>query len=128
VVRTEGERVQSVILERLHVETAQFERGTGWAIKPEGACRDERCVPLPPTATAAGQDGQVDVRVIAQHLGMPLVHEASSGLWALGPQASTRSLTSARAPDLVLPDMYGQLFDLATLRGTKVLLLAWASW
>jgi hypothetical protein len=114
-----------VILDRLHVETAQFERGTGWVIKPEGACHDERCVPLPAAATA---NGQVDVRMIAQQLGMPLVHDASSGLWALGPEASTRSLSSARAPDLVLPDMHGQLFDLATLRGTKVLLLAWASW
>jgi hypothetical protein len=114
-----------VILERLSVETSQFERGTGWAIKPEGACHDDRCVPLVATATA---DGQVDVRMVAQQLGMPLVHDASSGLWALGPEASTRSLSSARAPDLVLPDRYGQLFDLATLRGRKVLLLAWASW
>jgi hypothetical protein len=114
-----------VILERLQVETSHFERGTGWAIKPEGACQDDRCVPLPARATV---DGQLDVRAVAQQLSMPLVQDAASGVWALGPEASTRSLSSARAPDLVLPDVDGQLFDLATLRGTKVLLLAWASW
>jgi hypothetical protein len=114
-----------VILERLQVATSQFERGTGWAIKPEGACQDERCVPLPATAIV---DDRVDVRAIAQQLGMPLVQDAASGIWALGPEASTRTLSSARAPDLVLPDVDGQLFDLVTLRGKKVLLLAWASW
>jgi hypothetical protein len=114
-----------VILDGLQVETSQFERGTGWAIKPEGACQYDRCVPLPPTATV---DGQLDVRVVAQQLGMPLVQDAGSGIWALGPEAGTRSLSSAHAPELVLPDVDGQLFDLATLRGTKVLLLAWASW
>ena len=114
-----------MILDGLRIETSQFERGTGWAITPEGACQDNRCVPLPATATV---DGQVDVRAVAQQLGMPLVQDAATGVWALGPEAGIRSLSSARAPDLVLPDVDGQPFDLATLRGQKVLLVAWASW
>jgi hypothetical protein len=35
---------------------------------------------------------------------------------------------SAAAPNLVLPDVHGRPFELASLRGTRVLLLAWASW
>jgi peroxiredoxin len=37
-------------------------------------------------------------------------------------------LTTATAPDLVLPDADGNPFHLSSLRGQKVLLVAWASW
>ena len=37
-------------------------------------------------------------------------------------------LTSAEAPDLLLPDWKGVEFALRSLRGRKVLLVAWASW
>jgi hypothetical protein len=113
-----------MILESLRVDPAELERRTGWSIKPEGACKEERCVPLPPGAA----DGMVDAQVLADRLGMPLVHDEQSGLWCLGPEAGGRALTSARVPELVLPDLDGTPFDLASLRGTKVLLLAWASW
>lgn len=105
------------------VQTADFERATGWRIKPEGACKDSRCVPLdaPPAQS-------VDLDAISRALGMPLVADEPSGLWALGPEAGGRALTSAVAPALELPDYRGQPFRLDSLRGKKVLLLAWASW
>ena len=103
-----------------------FERATGWEIKPEGACRDDRCVPLPLASRAA--DGQLALAVLAQRLGMPLIHDDAHQLWALGPEAGGRALTSAQLPTIVLPDLTGQPFDLASLRGQKVLLVAWASW
>ena len=59
---------------------------------------------------------------------MPLVHDAAAGLWALGPEAGGRALTSAQAPELILPDWRGNEFRLSSLRGRKVLLVAWASW
>ena len=105
------------------VDPAEFERATGWALKPEGACKDERCVPLPNDPAA-----RTDVRVLAERLGMPLVRDDELGLWALGPEAAGRALTSARAPELVLSDWQGQEFRLSSLRGQKVLLVAWASW
>jgi peroxiredoxin len=37
-------------------------------------------------------------------------------------------LSTAEAPDLVLPMFDGGIFRLSDLRGTKVLILAWASW
>ena len=112
-----------MILTSLEVPAAEFERRTGWALKPEGACRDDRCIPLPDMAR-----DPIDVRVLAERLIMPLVHDEPSGLWALGPEAGGRALTSAVAPDLELPDAEGQTFRLDSLRGQKVLLVAWASW
>jgi peroxiredoxin len=50
------------------------------------------------------------------------------GLWCLVPEALGRVLQTARAPDLRLPDWRGRPFALSDLRGSKVLLLAWASW
>ena len=114
-----------MILESLRVDPADLERRTGWSIKPQGACKEDRCVPLPADAANAGG---VDARMLADRLGMPLVHDEATGLWCLGPEAGGRALTSSRAPDLVLPDLDGTPFSMSTLLGTKVLLVAWASW
>ncbi len=112
-----------MILESLDISPDAFAAGTGWVIKPEGACKAELCVPLPPMP-----EGRFDVRVAAGRLGMPLVHDRENDLWCLGPAAGGRALTSPAAPDLVLPDWRGREFHLASLRGSKVLLIAWASW
>jgi hypothetical protein len=114
-----------VILTSPHTGVDDLERGTGWAIKPQGACKAEVCVPLEPGATG---DGDVDVAAFARQLRMPLVHDADHGLWALGPPAGGRALSTAVAPELELPDLSGQSFALSSLRGQKVVLVAWASW
>jgi hypothetical protein len=73
------------------------------------------------------EDGEVDVRAVAERLGMPLVHDAAAGLWALGPETlSGHALPTAEAPDLVLPALDGSEFHLSSLRGRKVVLVAWA--
>ena len=110
-----------MILAGLDVERESFEERTGWAIKPQGACKGDACVPLP--------EGALDARVLSERLGMPLVRDEKHGLWALGPDTvSGRALTTAAAPDVVLPDLAGNRFALGSLRGQKVLLVAWASW
>jgi hypothetical protein len=114
-------------LDRLDLTPAEFEHTTGWAIKPEGACQDEVCVPLPPLEPDG--EGRIDVTVVAERLGMPVAHDDAHGLWALGPRSGERRvLDSARMPELVLRDFEGDAFDLASLRGRKVVLIAWASW
>jgi hypothetical protein len=115
-----------MILDSLDVDVASFEGRTGWAIKPEGACKAEMCVPMP--AGAGDVPTTIDARVLAERLGMPLVEDAEHGLWALGPETLGRALASADAPDFELPDRHGVPFQLSSLRGLKVLLLAWASW
>jgi hypothetical protein len=59
---------------------------------------------------------------------MALVHDEAHGLWALGPPAGGRALTSAELPEIVLPDRHGAPFAISSLRGTKVFMIAWASW
>lgn len=114
-----------MILERLDVTPDELERETGWALRPEGLCKDDRCVPFP---TERAADGGVDVPAVAEHLGMPLVHDDRHDLWALGPESGDRILESAELPPIVLADVDGRPFDLASLRGEKVLIAAWASW
>jgi hypothetical protein len=112
-----------MILDRLDVDADELRRRTGWELRREGACKADRCVPLPDS----GGD-TVDVRTLAERLGMELVHDERHGLWALGPESGGRALASAQMPPLELPDRDGHAFSLNSLRGTKVMLLAWASW
>jgi hypothetical protein len=117
-----------MLLDSLRVDVADFEARTGWSVQPEGLCQGDVCLPLPPNAV----DGNtLDVQAVADRAGMPLVHDEAHGVWALGPAAGPerRALTTARAPELELPDLRtGEQFRLSSLRGQKVLLLAWASW
>ena len=108
------------------VSLEELRSRTGWVIKPEGACKGEACVPLREEVL---RDGMVDLRVFAERLAMPLIHDVEHALWALGPESlAGRALTTAVAPELVLPDLDGKPFALSSLRGQKVVLTAWASW
>jgi hypothetical protein len=59
---------------------------------------------------------------------MALVNDRKHGVWALGPESSGRTLKSPELPDIVLADRHGDDFALRSLRGTKVFMIAWASW
>lgn len=107
-----------MILDRLDLDAHAFRDGTGWEIKPEGACKSDVCVPLA---------GEFDVTRTAERLGMALVHDDEHGLWALGPESlAAHALVTAEAPDLVLDDIDGHEFHLSSLRGRKVVLVAWS--
>lgn len=109
-----------MILDRLEVDPAEFAARTGWQLKPEGACKGDRCVPLP--------DGPLDVRMLSERLGMALVGDERHGVWALGPESGGNALLSAKLPDFELPNRHGRPFSLRSLRGAKVFMVAWASW
>jgi hypothetical protein len=111
-----------VIIDRLDEPPPELEQRTGWVVKPEGACRGDVCVPL--------GAGPFSVADLADRLGMPLVHDQSHAVWALGPSVSAggRALASPVLPEIVLPDRNGEKFALRSLRGTKVFMIAWASW
>ena len=111
-----------MLLRSLQIPKNEFEAGTGWTLKPEGACQGSVCIPL---SRPAGDT--IDVAQVARDMGMPLVAAEEHRLWALGPAViGARALATAEAPDLSLPDLDGNLFSLASLRGQKVLLYAWA--
>jgi hypothetical protein len=114
-----------VIVTELRATADELAARTGWVAKPEGLCKGPMCVPLP-----GGYDGgDLDLSVVAQRLGMPVVHDEANGEWALGPATvGGHALESADAPDLTLPDLDGHPFELRSLRGKKVVAFAWASW
>jgi hypothetical protein len=112
-----------MILHDAHLTSDELERRTGWVLKPEGVCKGDRCVPLP-----GADPNQLEAHVLAERLQMAFVHDDQHDLWSLGPEYDTPLFTQARAPELTLPDKHGNPFSLSSLRGQKVLLVAWASW
>jgi hypothetical protein len=108
-----------MIVERLDIGAEEFQQATGWAIKPEGACKAEVCVRLP--------EGDFDLVAAADRLGMGVVSEPDLGLWAVGPETlGGRALATVDASEFCLPDLHGDEFRITSLRGKKVLVVAWA--
>lgn len=117
--------------EDLWLSPGDLEAATGWAVKPEGLCRDEMCVPVTSGRAAhLARDGAINAAAFWRDLGQPVAHDAAGATWVLGSSASDRAkaLQSLEAPDFVLPDLAGQPFALSQFRGKKVLLATWASW
>ena len=117
-----------MLLTSLSIDPHELLRDTGWAIKPQGACKGDVCVPLPDDVRNG--DGTLKADLLAERMGMPLLADPDHGVWVLGPARSItgRALTTAIAPDLTLPDLNGQPVSLASLHGTKVVIVSWASW
>lgn len=113
-----------MLIDRNLLSAVEIHELTGWELKPEGACRGAECVPLPDLDI----DERIDITDFAEAMGMPVASEPGLGAWALGRRASGSVLESAVCPPVVLEDFGGDAFDLASLRGRKVLLVAWASW
>ena len=114
-----------MILTDRTVSRTEFEAGTGWQLKPEGACKAQVCIPLADRAVASSD--QIDGPVVAEAIGLPVVHDEEHGVWAVGPESvGSRALMSAEAADFELPDLDGKPFRLSSLRGQKVLVYAWA--
>lgn len=108
-----------MLLSSLDITAEEFAAGTGWEIKPEGACKGDVCVPL--------GGGDFDLAATAERLGMAIVTDEPRSRWALGPEAiGDRALTTAVAPELVLDDLDGNEFTLSSLRGQKVVIVSWA--
>jgi hypothetical protein len=118
--------------EALWLSLADLHAATGWESKPQGLCRGDVCVPIPPARTSEffAPDGRFNLAAFARHIGRPAVHDDAAGVWLLGEPAASRrdALRSLEAPDFTLPDLDGNTFTLSQFRGKKVLLLSWASW
>jgi hypothetical protein len=119
----------------LWLETAELKRLAGWELKPEGICRGDLCVPIPPGADAKftwKRDGAtyLNFTALADLMGKPWAGDSTHRVWYFGAEAAERgnALKSLGAPDFELPDLDGKLHRLSDYRGKKVFLLAWASW
>jgi hypothetical protein len=115
----------------LWLSAPDAEAATGFVKKPEGLCKGDLCVPLPPGREAAFVRGaEVNVAGLWRHLGRPVARNARGDAWVLGEGARDRAaaLETLEAPDFTLPDASGRMHSLSAHRGKKVLLVTWASW
>lgn len=117
--------------DQLWMSASALRDATGWALKPEGLCKDDTCVPLAARLLEEFVDADtVNASGLWTELGRPLLHDAEHTTWMLGEGAEDRSrkLESLEAPNFTLPDIDGKLHSLSDHRGKKVLLVSWASW
>jgi hypothetical protein len=114
-----------MILDTLELSVTELPVLTGWELKPEGACQDDRCVPM---AGLVIEEGRIDMRDFARRMGMPIAHDERHNLWALGPQSGGHVLENTHFPHVELNDFENNPFDISILLGRKVLLIAWASY
>ena len=114
---------------KLGVSAHDFDRATGWSLKPEGLCKGEICVPVRDTA-AMSNGAAIDLAEFARVTGRNMVIDASRNVVAMGEQASSRAaaMTTLDAPNFTLPDINGNLVSLSDFANRKKLILAWSSW
>jgi len=110
-------------------------RATGFILKPQGACLDEFCVPIPKSREAAflrsGGNGKLfNVAELARTLKQPVIHDDAYSVWLFGsrPESLMKMANTLEAPDFTLPDWKGTPRYLHDFRGKRVLLITWASW
>lgn len=115
----------------LWLGAGDIEGATGWALKPEGLCKGDQCVPIPPGREAEFLRGdQINAAAFWQHAQMPNAVSSAGDVWFLGERAEVYNdaLLSLEAPNFTLPDFSGKLHSLTDFRRQKVLLITWASW
>ncbi len=100
----------------------------GWTLEEQGLCRGDVCIPVRDEKLAT--DAGVSLTAVAAALDRPLAIDPTERAAYLGVSSRDRSaaLTGLVAPDFALPDLHGRRHSLTDHRGSKVLLVAWASW
>jgi hypothetical protein len=111
----------------LWVRKADLPRINGFELKPEGACRDDICIPVPP---AMARGDYFNLSAFAGRVGQRVVAEPAARVWSLGeiPVVRGAFLEKRSAPDFAVPDRKGRSVRLSQFRGKKVLVVTWASW
>ena len=115
--------------DHVRVSAAALCDAVGWELKPQGLCKGGRCVAIG-GETDLANDAGVDLAGFARLLSRPLAMDLDEDVACLGASAAERAaqLASLEAPDFSLPDLNGEIHSLSQYRGTKVLLVAYASW
>jgi hypothetical protein len=127
---TEHLEIEAATDSRLLVSAGVFHDLTGWTLKPEGLCRDERCVPIYRRGDVIANDGSLDLEAAALIVGLTAVVDNDRGVAAITQSAATRAqqMATLQAADFTLPDTSGNPVSLHDFDQRKVLLLAWSSW
>jgi hypothetical protein len=111
----------------LWISKRDLPRVNGFAVKPQGACRADICIPIP---TSMLQGDWFDLTAFATKVGQAIVADIETRVWSFGEIQTLRGsfLDSRIAPDVTIPDRHGRPVKLSDFRGKKVLLVTWASW
>ena len=103
-----------------------------WTVSPEGVCKGQVCVPIPPGRKSEFvHDGdRLNLAAFCRLLADAVVHSDDSSAWVFLETAAKPAghIPPLEAPDFVLPDLDGRMHRLSDYRGNKVFLFAWASW
>jgi len=94
VVILDGERAVSadatISGDTVLLAADDFESATGWALRPEGLCHGDVCVPVRSHPEAV-VDGRVDAARVADLVGRSVVVDPTAGVVAYGPSTVTVS-------------------------------------
>ena len=109
------------------IDPADLPTAIGWALKPEGLCQADVCVPVRDRDTLFSGD-RLDLGRVAEALDRPFL--VDEGVAVMGEPRLTRRLATdgLQAPAFTLPDLAGQRHALEEWHGRKKLLVAFASW
>lgn len=109
----------------LWVRKSDLPKINDFEVKPQGACREDLCIPIAKDLTNAEF---FNLSGFARKIGE--VSVTDSNVWSFGEIPVLRgSFTGSRvAPDFAVPDRNGKIVHLNDFRGKKVLVVTWASW
>jgi hypothetical protein len=117
--------------ESLLIKADDLTRINGFELKPQGACFEDVCIPIP-REMLVEQNGEqwFDLGAFADLIGQPYVADLDDRVWSFGEIPAKRGpmMVDAMAPDLELKDRQGKVLRLADLKGKKALIVTWSSW
>lgn len=110
----------------LWVRKADLPRINDFAVKPQGACREDLCIPLSKDLL---KGDYFNLSAFARKTG-EVVLKADTAVYSFGeiPVLRGAFYNSRVAPDFAVPDRKGKVVHLSDFRGKKVLVVTWASW
>jgi hypothetical protein len=111
----------------LWVRKADLPRINDFEVKPQGACRNDLCIPI---SKDLRRGEWFNLSGFARKTGEAVVSDAPSRVWSFGEIPVMRGgfVNSRIAPDFAVPDRKGRTVHLSDFRGKKVLVVTWASW
>lgn len=110
----------------LWVRKSDLKKINDFEVKPQGACREDLCIPIPKNL----QRGEwFNLSGFARKTGEMVIKD-DAGVYSFGeiPLVRGAFYNSRVAPDFAVPDRKGRVVHLTDFRGKKVLVITWASW
>ena len=115
----------------LLVSAEDLTRVNGFALKPEGACYEDLCIPVNADLVVK-QDGVTwfDLAAFADLLGQPYVADREANTWSFAeiPAKRESMLVDGLAPNFEVTDRQGNVVRMADFKGKKALIVTWSSW